>query len=94
MWLFEDVNIAQDMPAFSILCLDASDMPQHQELLWLSDSSIKLGNVKSVDRREMARATGLEIEKHEAAKWGCSSEDKKRAAVLAAAIISNHWSNS
>ena len=65
------------------------------ENLWLPELSIKVKNVGStwctVDRGEMARATGLEIEMHEAAKWRCSSEDKATAAVHAAAIISNHW---
>eukprot|EP00291_Cryptomonas_curvata_P013269 CAMPEP_0172176296 /NCGR_PEP_ID=MMETSP1050-20130122/14719_1 /TAXON_ID=233186 /ORGANISM="Cryptomonas curvata, Strain CCAP979/52" /LENGTH=109 /DNA_ID=CAMNT_0012848523 /DNA_START=337 /DNA_END=666 /DNA_ORIENTATION=+ len=93
---------AQDMPTFSIVCLDSSDMPASEDLdlllslenLWLPEFSAKLENVEStwytVDRAEMARAAGLEIETHEAAKWRCSSEDKKRAAALAAAIISNH----
>ena len=108
------VTASQDMPTFSIICMDSSDMPPlddfHMPLsfenLWLQcthtglirlripDLSIKLDDAKTkectVDRREMARATGLEIEKHEAAKWRCSCEEKERAAVLAAAIIANH----
>ena len=97
----EVITTAQDMPTFSIMCLDSSDMPPSEDLdsllslenLWLPELSIKVENVGSwctVDRGEMARATGLEIEMHEAAKWRCSNEDKMRAAALAAGIISNH----
>ncbi len=104
--LVQEVNMlttAQDMQDFAIVSLDSSDMPGSEDLdlllslenLWLPELSTKLENVESqwciADRGEMARATGLEIVKHEAAKWRCSSEDKATAAVHAAAIISNHW---
>ena len=73
---------------------DDLDLFLSLENLWLPEST-SLGDVESkwctVDRGEMARAAGLEIAMHEAGKWRCSKEDTERAAVLAAAIISNHW---
>ncbi len=96
----QEDTAAQEMPTFSIMCLDSSDMPPSEDLFVLDenfrfpDVFTKEGNVEScctIDRGEIAKAAGMEIEMHESGKWRCSIEERERAAVHAAAIISNHW---
>ena len=94
-------SLYQDMPSFPMVSLGLSDMPEFDLIEIEIDAAPRKEAYYGNDcmgedfdpvrmRREMARAAGMEISEHEAARWTGTEEQKLLAASRAANIVFGH----